>query len=231
MNKKIIYFLFFCFFLSVSPTNQVYASRTDSEAAVNFFQVEEPIFPVTPGDHEPLDPETIPPGTGGLLSVDYISNWVFEVHTITKKSELYGLQEDHVSTISQKDKKVPNFVEVSDHRGESSGWTLYIKQEGQFHFNEHELLGAEVVIDEPKLETLDDGFPPKTMGTIHLNPDYKWTPVLQAGERQGTGTWLATFGGSEEDYNYVRLDVPADTEKAVGSYKTVFSWMLVSGEI
>lgn len=223
--------LFFGSFLSLLSANQVDANQADSEAAVNFFQVEEPFLPVTPGDHESLDPETIPPGTGGLLSVDYISNWNFQVHTINKKSELYGLQEDHVTTVSKKDKQVPNFIEVTDRRGESNGWTLYIKQEGQFQFKDHELLGAEVVIEEPKLETIDDGFPPKTMGTIHLNPDYKWTPVLQAEDRQGTGTWIATFGGSDEDYNYVQLSVPGETEKVVDSYKTDFSWMLVSSEV
>ncbi|MFZ4355293.1 WxL domain-containing protein, partial [Enterococcus gallinarum] len=103
---------------NTNPTNPVDPTNPD------------PDKPITPVD--PTDPTGPKPGTAGPLSIDYASSLSFGEQTITSKNMTYYAETQKYKDNAGADQEGPNFVQVSDNRGTETGWTLKVKQNGQF---------------------------------------------------------------------------------------------------
>lgn len=204
--------------------------QTNSEALFNYeknLSIVEPIDPTDPPN--PIDPGE-KPGTTGPLSIDYASDWYFSKQTASGRDESYYAEKALIRTINGQEKEVPNFFQVTDNSGKNDGWILYIQQDGQFRTQTSSLKGAQIILNQPEVFTLDDGEEPTAKGKIYLDPDGQASPVLVASKDQGTGTWIGCFGKDEEAEKAIQLKVPGSTEKEAACYATSFTWTLAVGE-
>ncbi|MBA3927712.1 WxL domain-containing protein [Listeria rustica] len=186
---------------------------------------------------DPLDPEdpTKPleptkPGTSGALSIDHISDVMFGTHKRSKKNTIYYAELSQM--VQKRDGKkieVPNYVQVTDDRGNNKGWQLNVRMASQLKNGNHILEGAQLKLKNMKLISPSHGIRPIANKLIELNPvSLDSSSVVTAGENQGTGTWVAAFGGSKKDgKTSIQLTVPGKTKKYDGNYTTTLIWELV----
>ena len=109
----------------------------------------DPISPIDPDPDNPIKPvdPTTPdgkpePGTNGPLSIDFASSLYFGMQKITSKTEVYHASLQKYEDAAGAEQEGPNFVQVTDNRGTESGWTLHVKQNGQFKTGKDQELKA-----------------------------------------------------------------------------------------
>jgi len=139
----------------------------NSNGAVNFIPNTDPTKPVDPTNPDPnnpvnpvdpTDPDGPNPGTDGPLSIDYASSFDFGVNKISNKDETYYARAQKFKNEdgSASDSVRPNYVQVSDNRGNNGGWTLQVKQNGQFT-NENTLnktlTGSKITLVNPVIKS------------------------------------------------------------------------------
>lgn len=198
----------------------------------------DPTDPVTPID--PTDPTGPNPGTPGPLSIDYASSLDFGVNKISSKDEVYYAK---AQTYSDKDKLTANYVQVTDNRGSSAGWSLKVKQEKQFENAKAKystLNGAEIRISDNEAVTNSVGVEAPTVSDkFTLEPGVA-VSVMDAAPGSGDSTWISRFGKvekvSEEQENgvinsvgkntSVVLYVPGSTPKSAVEYRSDLTWIL-----
>lgn len=213
-------------------TFAVYESNVDMilEGQV---EVVDPVNPVDPGKPvRPVNPSK--PGTPGPLSIDYVSNIYFGKHRIGKEtSTFYANLERVVQADDGAEIDVPNYVQVTDNRGNNKGWQLNVKQAGQLKNGNHVLEGAQLTLLNTKLVSPSRGMEPASSQNIRLNPvSGEASEVMYAAENQGTGTWIGRFGkDADEGRSSIRLTVPGDTKKYEGHYSTTLIWELLDSPI
>ncbi|MEG2873724.1 WxL domain-containing protein [Carnobacterium sp.] len=203
--------------------------------------------------HPPLvDPEnpgepggeivTVPPkeGTAGPLSIDYVSDFQFDTQLISGNDERYYSK---LTTIADKDgsnqREVPNFIQITDNRGNNMGWSLSVRQNGQLtsQTTNAELTGAAITIHNLTSDAKNnDGSngPVLASSAINnqftLNPNGAVTPLLVASENQGFGTWVTLFGERDNPLipadTAIELTVPGSAKKEKAHYTTELSWIL-----
>ena len=80
------------------------------------------------------------------------------------------------------DQEGPNFVQVSDNRGTETGWTLKVKQNGQFKTEANqELTAAKVTLSNGRVVSASQSAKPTTApATIELNPTGAESVVMVA---------------------------------------------------
>lgn len=216
----------FCIPLSVQADNAVSNSFLEYEEDTSITVPVDPTDPSTP-----LDPDKTPDGTEGPLSIDYVSNWNFDIHKISSKDQEYTIKKDVIYTVNSK-KEVPNFFQVTDKSGELAGWTLYLQQDHQFTTGTYDLEGAVVKVKDYSIKTMDDGKQPSNLSkNITINPNGTPHPILQAKKGEGTGTWIGMFGDQKTAEQNITLTVPGKTKKVEAKYYTEFTWILVSDGI
>ncbi|MCU4733702.1 WxL domain-containing protein [Bacillus cereus] len=225
------------------------ADRT-TDTTVKFVSNEDPTTPKDPENPEnPAEPEnpdgTDPKqGTNGPLSLDYASSLDFGINVISTKDEVYN-----VKAQKMKDGRyVSNYAQVTDNRGTLEGWSLSVKQNGQFKSatDGKELKGAQITFKDGNLNSISESAKPKTVeSTFVLNPDGigNQTNVIVAGAGEGAGTWIYRLGDeshikdaidkSGKVLNYkesdsITLEVPGKAEKMADSYKTTLTWTLTN---
>lgn len=221
----------------------------DSNGAVEFIPNPDPTKPVDPTDPDPTnpvepvdptDPTGPKPGTDGPLSIDYASSLDFGVNKITNKDEVYYARAQQF-----KDGRTatPNYVQVSDNRGNNAGWTLKVKQNGQFQaagtLNDT-LTGSAVKLASPTVNSNSTAVFPTAAATIELDPAGAESLVMSAKVNQGAGTYSNRWGtvetvketdkdGNEVDAEVtkaVTLEVPGSTPKDAVKYSTTLTWSL-----
>ena len=221
----------------------------DSNGVVEFIPNTDPTQPVDPTDPDPTNPvepvdPTDPtgpnPGTDGPLSIDYASSLDFGVNKITNKDEVYYARAQQF-----KDGRAatPNYVQVSDNRGNNAGWTLKVKQNGQFKATgtlNDTLTGSEVKLVSPTVNSNSTAVFPTAAATIELDPAGTESLVMSAKVDQGAGTYSDRWGtvetvketdkdGNEVDAEVtkaVTLSVPGSTPKDAVKYSTSLTWSL-----
>ncbi|WP_207695191.1 hypothetical protein DOK67_0001274 [Enterococcus sp. DIV0212c] len=166
------------------------------------------------GEHpkEPIDPENpvkpVDPGPGpstdGELRFDFASTFNFGRSKITETDRNFyvNAQLFHDGTAAR-----GNFLQVTDSRAEASGWTLQVRQEYQFKNDviqentEKELRGAVLSFDKAWANTAytQEKSPQLSKDIIQLNAPGTTFPVASAAQDQGKGTWIISFGASEEN--------------------------------
>lgn len=169
---------------------------------------------VTGSDHtKPVDPEnpgtTVDPGespnTTGPLRIDYVSALDFNKATIQKKDRTY---EALAQQFFDETEPRGSYIQITDQRGSSSGWTLQVKQNTQFHNyviqnqEEQTLVGAYLSLDKGWANSSGDSQAPTvTRETIGLNAIDTAYEVATASPGTGRGVWTIAFGASETNSN------------------------------
>lgn len=218
-----------------------------SDSSVKFAPssgVVKPIDPIVPGNPDPEEPEPPKPGTEGPLSIDYASDFKFGSQQITTKDMTYKALPQ---TYKNSTKLTPNFVQITDTRGTNAGWTLNVKQNGQFNnqtTQNKELTGAVLKFAAGEKVTDGSGVVPSTY-VATLDPSGAYSKVMTAKVNEGTGTWVSLFGGKnglvEEDVvnaagntvkekrdSGVTLSIPGTTQTDAVEYATTLTWQLTN---
>lgn len=191
-----------------------------------------PIDPTLPGDgHEitPIDPDVNPP-TPGPLSIDYISNIHFGKQRITGNDVRYFADSDHIkldATGAIKD--VPNFIQITDDRGNNAGWRLTVRQDMPFTNGSHALNGAVLKLSNPKADSVTAKARNKPLvREVTLDSSGKnASEAILADENQGVGTWVHLYGANAAiGKKSITLDVPGEVPKVEGMYRTTLTWTL-----
>ncbi|MFC0362697.1 WxL domain-containing protein [Enterococcus canintestini] len=198
----------------------------------------DPTNPVEPVD--PTDPNGPNPGTDGPLSIDYASSLDFGVNKITNSDQVY-----YARAQQYKDGRsaTPNYVQISDNRGNNAGWTLKVKQNGQFKASStlnDTLTGSVVKFVAPTVASNSTAIHPTAASEITLNPDGSESLVMAAKTGEGAGTYVDRWGtvetvkekdkdGNEVDSEVTKaitLSVPGSTPKDAVKYSTTLTWSL-----
>jgi len=212
-----------------SPTKPVDPNKPDPDKPVK------PWNPTTP-DHKPEQ------GTDGPLSLDFASSLDFGNNKITNQDALYYAEPQYFSNDEESDYDPstarPNYVQVTDKRGTNSGWSLSLKQEGQFKNEKtlnQELTGSAISLNSSEAVSATTGVTaPKTFDNMDLVPN-ETVKVMTADKDAGAGTWVERFGNIEKvdvegemvDKNTaITLSVPGKTPKDAVKYETKLLWTL-----
>lgn len=196
----------------------------------------DPTDPVVPID--PIDPEGPNPGTPGPLSLDYASSLDFGQNKITNSDQTYYAAAQAFSGGAIAGEFRGNYVQVSDNRGTSEGWTLSLKQEDQFTSKTAKkykvLEGAQITFASATAESIATGVTAPTVKDFSLVPNES-VVVMQAAESAGDGTWVDRFGKAEvmsiegkdvQKNKAISLAVPGKTPKEATKYLTELTWTL-----
>lgn len=225
-----------------------YERTFNSDSNVNFIPSSGPTGPIDPTDPtnpDPGEPEPPKEGTDGPLSIDYASDFAFGTQEITTETKTYLAKPQ---TYKDSDKLTPTYVQVTDKRGSNAGWSLNLKQDGQFKSdgtqNEY-LEGAELHFLEGEAVTNGKGTTPSTHEAKLDAVGGSYSKIMTAKEAEGSGTWATMFGGAEglvdtevldadgevvteKRDSGVTLTIPGDTQTDATEYKTTLTWQLTN---
>lgn len=150
---------------------------------------EDPLVPVDPGES---------PSTEGDLRIDFVSTVNFADAKITETNRKYNAlgQLFHSET-----KPRANYIQVTDLREGTPGWSLQLKQNSQFkNENNIELNGSVLSFDNGWANSGGTGQEPIVFrDTISIDAIGNAYSVATASEGSGNGTWLVSFGASESN--------------------------------
>lgn len=186
-----------------------------------------PADPITPTD--PTNPNGPNPGTAGPLSIDFASSLYFGRQKITSKTEIYHAETQKYTNNAGTASEGPNFVQVSDNRGTEAGWTLTVKQNGQFKSSTNkELTAAEIRLNNGTITSPSASAKPSSFqSAITLDPTGAESLVMSAKQGEGAGTYLMGWGDSiAAAAESIELEIPGSTTKYAVQYATTFTWKL-----
>jgi len=193
-----------------------------------------PVDPENPD--EVVDPFPNPePGTNGPLSIDFASSFNFGTHEISNLNQTYYaipqlIKIEDLSVIDgYRFENRAKYIQVSDNRGTNAGWTLQVRQNGQFQNSstQHDILhGAQITISDVNAISSANTLAPTTHEII-LDPFGSLSNVMSAKNGEGAMTWVARFGAVTDELNKeVALFVPGSTPKDAVTYQTTLTWVL-----
>lgn len=224
-----------------------------SKAKVTFKADEEITGPENPGggdggDGGPGDGGN--GGSGGPLSIDYVSHMSFGEQTISGSNAEYHplLQSWRYDTgSSTRDIEtvyIPQFAQITDKRGENSGWTLKVERTQFATASGEELKGAEINVENAevvKMSDIDDSAKPTGLDKFTI-PLEGAVDIVTAAEDQGMATWSYSLGKAvsteeaskvpEATNENITLSVPGTAKKIQDQeYTSNITWTLVAGEL
>ena len=216
---------------SLFLTTGTKASELESSVSMKSFglnEIEPPYHPIYPLDE--VKPRDINyPKSSGPLSINYVSTISFSKHQATGKDSVFDSKLDQIN-VNEKEEEVPNYIQISDHRGSNTGWELHVKQSTPFKNGVHSLDGTELYLNDVNLASLSEdesAIPEVINNETRIIPNDDYITLIEAKENQGMGTWLIRFGeDNEKALKGVQLFVPGKTEKIKGDYRTKLSWQL-----
>jgi hypothetical protein len=251
--KKILTSIGLLSALTLGGTLSVFAEDGavyDTNGIVSFIPGENtpPVHPITPDPNDPVKPSnpdgTDPqPGTGGPLSIDFVSSFDFGNHPLSNKDETYSAKAQKYSDGTT---HTPNYVQVSDLRGTNAGWVLTVKQLDEFKSTtqtKHDTLkGAAISLTTNRVSSNSEEEAPDAFEINSLTPLAE-TTVMQADNGKGSGTWVNRWGEAEhvidveltdKDGNKymdkvtptVSLTVPGKYMKDAVKYRVSLQWSL-----
>lgn len=248
----------------VVTTTNVHAADVatkNSNAIVKFIaddtSTTPPVDPTDPTEEtkptDPTDPDGPGEGTKGPLSLDFVSSFDFGVQKITSTDQVYQAKAQIITDKDGNAKNVPNYAQVTDNRGTLAGWSLSVKQNGQFKDSTgKELTGATINIANASIQTASESTVSTLSKTMTLDALGASQGVMSANKGEGAGTFVYQMGstagikennaalesngskdaagfdktGKRVDSADVTLNVPGKTVKMADTYKTTLTWTL-----
>lgn len=189
-----------------------------------------PVDPEKPGETidpvDPTNPEGPNPGTNGPLSIDYASSLDFGKQKITSTDQVYKAAAQKFTDRGDG----PNYVQVTDNRGTEAGWSLQVKQDGQFKSESgKELTGAEITFNNGVVNTVSESPKPSVVqSSFNLTPEGNGVAenIMSAKVAEGAGTFVLKFGDDSTAADSIELSVPGKTTKYAEKYTTSLTWTL-----
>ncbi|MBQ0138970.1 MAG: WxL domain-containing protein [Kurthia sp.] len=207
-----------------------------------------PVNPIDPTDPtkppvkpiDPTNPDGPNPGTAGPLSIDYASSIDFGLNEISNEDKTYYA---NPQTYDEGTDDTANYVQVTDRRGTNAGWSLSVKQNGQFK-NEttqnKELVGSTISLVDGTIASPTTNAVLPTTTAAKLDPTgTASSPIVSAAKTQGSGTFASSFGeletvkitSGDEEKDVIKntgisLEVPGNTPKDAVDYTTSLTWIL-----
>ena len=195
---------------------------------------------------DPEEPEEIidpgpGPSTKGNLRFDFVSALDFSTVKVGKTNRNF---EALAVPVNGGQKQRGSFVQITDVRSSSKGWTLQVKQMNQFVTPDHdELTGAVLSLDKAWANSPGISKPPTvTRDTLALENIGVAYEVARAGKDEGVGIWSIVFGASKDNpknqpitlkevdgktrNSAVQLKVPDATNVVAKEYQTKMTWIL-----
>lgn len=214
--------------LLLSSATLARAETAETEGEVGF--VNNTLLPPVVNPLEPgTEIETDMEGTAGPLSIDYVPQLDFGKNQISTADKTYYAA---LNTVTVKDggtqMDVPNFVQVTDNRGNKAGWTLSVSA-SHFMTGEGEVLtGAYLTFHNANVYTPNArGDGPTALDPVRIAEVDTSYPVLTAAAGQGAATWGAYYGNAEDNgKNSVTLSVPGRSTKLAEKYTATLTWSL-----
>ncbi|MGC6768512.1 WxL domain-containing protein [Enterococcus sp. LJL128] len=212
---KIIKNIYYCSFLFLLLLSSATTGKLEALAEENIGKTDGRVEVIGDIPKEPIDPE-IPinpvdpgpgPSTDGDLRFDFVSAFNLGRNKITyEKERLYHVNAQlfHDGTPAR-----GNYVQITDQRSGSKGWSLQVRQEHQFQNDviqkqeEKELRGAVFSLDNGWANSpfSAEKAPEVTRDTIEINEIGITYNVAVATPGSGKGTWTIEFGASENNSN------------------------------
>ncbi|MBO6349472.1 WxL domain-containing protein [Enterococcus casseliflavus] len=211
----------------VTATAFLNGRRNETSVIVDGVDPRDPLNPDV--DVDPDNRPTLPENQG-LISIDFISQFDFG-HVPIRSSQAYYPALPQKLRNAEDDPaggERPNYVQISDRRKESTGWTLsarldeagFVSEEG------HQLRGVQLLLNNIRMAT--------TSSNTSSTPTYWESRELNAGrqilakaeEGQGSGTWIQRFGDGETMDQSVMLEVPVNATPQATSYTGIIHWEL-----
>ncbi|OJG75814.1 hypothetical protein RV12_GL000153 [Enterococcus quebecensis] len=153
---------------------------------------EKPVKPVNPGPS---------PLTEGFLRIDFVPKLDFGRNRLSVKDQYY-----HANAQLFEDETGPrgNFVQITDSRANSAGWTLQVRQETDFMIAKDEksqLKGSYISLDKTWTNsTMDKKYAPSLINDVIKIDKIKTTyDLAKADKGKGQGIWSVEFGASDEN--------------------------------
>lgn len=192
--------------LTIGQTKTSYAKESslsgDAEIELKGYKEENSIIRDPENPEVEVDPgET--PQTEGDLRIDFAPKLNFNTVKISDKNDVFPVNAQlfHGDTSAR-----GNFIQVSDYRDNSTGWTLQIRQENQFkHVTKAgaELKGAVISFDGAWANSTRDAAKAPTVSkdVIRMSNVGETYNLASADSDKGAGTWSIVFGASSENHN------------------------------
>lgn len=242
--------MFFSGVGTVSAAPGPIPATRDTKAQVKFVEDETPTPPTDPGNPDPekpvipidpTDPEKpVEPGTNGPLSLDYASILDFGEQSISVKNEVYYAKPQLLKNDDGSTRPVPNYAQLTDKRGGEKGWSLSVKQNGQFktavkgEIAAKELVGAEITFKNGHATTISSSTAPSAVKeTFTLKNDGTGVAdnIMTAAKGQGFGTWVYSAGTASNMAESIQLSVPGASVKDADTYTTSLTWTLTDAPV
>ena len=161
--------------------------------------------PVDPENPDDIADPGEGPSTEGPLRIDYVSSLDFGRAQLTNTNRTYpALAQQFLGETGPRG----SFIQITDQRTNSTGWTLQVKQNHQFRntviqeASEQELSGAVLSLDKGWANSSgNSGSPTVTRETIALNSIGTAYELATATAGNGRGVWTIAFGASETNSN------------------------------
>ncbi|MBM7690253.1 hypothetical protein BCR24_05215 [Enterococcus ureilyticus] len=201
-RKLLICCLLFPLLLMTPVTSQAEESNYSGEGTIRFsgkqpLQVMDPEHP-----EKPADPGGSP-HTDNLLRIDFVPKITFSDATMSEQDQTYY---GNAQLFNDDTGARGNFIQVSDFRNDSQGWTLQLKQETQFQnqsAKSKELKGAVLSFDKSWANSINDQTTAPTVSkeVIRLSNIGEVYNLAEAKPKKGEGTWAIAFGASVTNTN------------------------------
>lgn len=141
------------------------------------------------------------PQLKGDLRIDFVPKLDFYQNKISDKDEVYYANAQNFFGAT---KARGNFVQITDLRQKSTGWTLQLRQEMQFTNNDtknKEIKGAMISLDKSWVSSPHkfSKAPQLSKEIINIDNIGSSYNLAQASKGEGRGTWSISFGASEEN--------------------------------
>lgn len=196
----------------------------------------ETIKPPTGGDDG--EDGVVDPGQKTSLRLSLLTAFDFGTIKMSGNTETYAANLPKPTFVTGGKKERPNFVQVTDNRGNLAGWNVTAKISQQFTNGTSVLTGSFITLDngwtEPQAADNAAFAPTVTTGTVKLTEES--APIASAAAGKGMGTWNIMYGtlhapqqGQLGDARKsVNLTIPGSVQKVAGTYTAKVEWTLAN---
>lgn len=217
----------------------VETKKRQTDGFITFEENDEPVGPtdpINPGEPGlPVDPENpekpVEPGTPGPLSLDFASSFNFGKQKITSQDKIYMATPQPFRVEDGSIEERPLYAQVTDGRGGTKGWSLTLKQNGQFKSEtskSEELHGAQIKFVNGLTATESEaGSPSFVASIVELLADGSDSSLLMEAQiGEAAGTHIYRLGDMATMAESVQLHVPGKATKLKDRYSTTLTWTL-----
>ncbi|MGX7245765.1 WxL domain-containing protein [Enterococcus quebecensis] len=177
---------------------------------------ENAVHPPVDKDKDDEDEENEGTGNKGTLTIDRVPNIKFGDININGSDQVEYAKNSNP------------YTQVTDVRGTSNGWALYVKADEFASDKNEKLTGAALTLNKGNVVTNSTGktITPPIANNVTLTKQNQ--KIMTAAAKSGEGTWMLSWKNLEqqEKNKNIQLSILAGTAKANTEYKTTIYWEL-----